>query len=113
MILDEPSKSSLRNPDRIDELISGEIPSEEDAVLRNQVLKNMIHRPCIGNPGAVCKRAHGNGSCSKSFPKRFRSATGSTNPDHYTDYRRRAPESGGHSGTIKVNNELLKLVIDG
>ncbi len=44
LILDEPPKSSLRNPDRIDELISAKIPSEEDVVLRNQVLKNMIHR---------------------------------------------------------------------
>ena len=94
LILDEPSKSSLRNPDRIGELISAEISSEEDAVLRNQVLKNMIHKPCIRNPGAECKRAHVNGSCSKSFPKRFHSATGSTNSDHYIDYRRRAPESG-------------------
>ena len=54
LIVDEPSKSSLRNPDRIDELISAEIPSGEDAVLRDQVLKSMIHRACIGNPGTVC-----------------------------------------------------------
>ncbi len=109
LILGEPSKSSLRNRDRIDEIISAEILSEEDSVLRDQVLKNRTHGACIGNPGTVCKMAHGNGSCLKSFPKRFLQVTGSTNSDHYIDYRRRVQESRGQSGTIKLNNENVEI----
>ena len=113
LILYDPSKSSVRNPDRIDELISAENLSEEDAVLRDQVLKNMIHIPCIGNPDAVCKRAHGNGSCSKSFPKRFRPETGSTNSDHCIDHRRRSPKSRRQSGLLTSTTRMLKLIPNG
>ncbi len=35
-ILGEPSKCSLRNPEKVDELISAEIPTEDECALRTR-----------------------------------------------------------------------------
>ncbi len=108
LLLDEPSKSAPRNPENIDKLISAEIPRESEASLREQILRHMTHHPCIGNPTAVCKKPGGNGSCSKSFPKRFRQ-TGSTDTDHYFEYQRRGPEYGGEAGLIRLNGDGFQV----
>ncbi len=109
LILDEPSKSSLRNPENVDKLISAEIPDEDVTDLGEQVLKHMIHRPCSGNPNSVCRKHGGNSSCSKSFPKRFRQATGSMKTNYYVEYQRRGPDYGGETGSIRVCGEEVQV----
>ena len=71
LILEEPSKSSLRNLENVNKLISAEIPDEDYIDLREQTLKHMSYRLCSGNPNSVCRKPEGNSSCSKSFSKIF------------------------------------------
>lgn len=91
-------KAKLR-ADQIDKIISAEIPNiNEDPVLFNIVKKHMIHGPCGSlNPNSPCMRE---GKCSKQFPKPFLCET-STGHDGYPKYRRRAPQDGGETTTIR------------
>ncbi len=89
------SKNSLRNPEKVDEIISAEIPGEEDADLRRIVLQHMVHNPCgEQNPSAVCM---GDNGCKKYFPKPFRCDTQQSENEHYISYRRRSPKDGGET----------------
>lgn len=79
----------------MDEKFSAEIPSTEDPVLRELVLKNLIHNPCgAHDEGAVCMR---DGKCTKKFPKQFVRETGHEEDHYYMTYRRRSPADGGVS----------------
>lgn len=75
-------------PDRYDDVISAEIPSEqEDPELRQLVLQHMVHGPCGSGlaPDAACLQ---DGRCRKNFPKEFQRATLTTD-NGYSLYRRR------------------------
>ncbi len=68
-ILDKASNNSLRNPARVDAVISAELPPEDDDELRKLVLQHMIHNPCgPHNPVALGMADRG---CKKNFPKTF------------------------------------------
>ncbi len=110
-ILGKPSKSALQNPENIHKLIYAEIPGESEASIRKQVLKRMIHRSCSGNPTDAYKKPGGNGSCSKSFLKRFRQTTGSTDTDHYVEYQRRGGLIGLSGDEFQVDNRWVFLIL--
>lgn len=86
-------------PDQIDSVISAELPvKEEDPVLYEIVKKHMVHGPCGAlNPNSPCMR---DTKCTKKFPKSFQSQT-STSDDGYPKYRRRSPEQGGQTATVR------------
>ncbi len=107
-ILDEQSKNALRNPANVDQIISAEIPSENDPVLRAAVLQHMIHNPCgEENPNAVCMN---DGRCSNKFPRAFKQETSHSDNEHYIVYRRRSPEDGGERAQRSVRGNPNQVV---
>ena len=68
------------------DLVSAEIPSEDQPVLRELVLRHMIHKPCNEFPNASCKDCRGN--CTKRYPKAYREES-SQDENGYPLYRRR------------------------
>ena len=77
-ILDKNSK--LNTAEKIDNHISAEIP--EDPVLREIVLRCMIHGPCSESR---CKNSKG--ECTKKIPMQYRKHT-LLERDGYPEYRR-------------------------
>ena len=106
-----PKDHAIR-PDQIDNAVVAEIPDkEQDPELYEIVTSNMIHGPCGQlNPHSVCMK---NGRCSKGFPKNFLRET-EQDGDSYPRYRRRTPEEGGGSATIKkkLEGSLQNVEID-
>ena len=107
LILDDESKNKLRDPEGVDKIVSAEIPPESAGLVRDRVLKHMIHRPCTEDAGAPCKIE---GICSKRFPKEFRQETGCEEDSSYVLYKRRAPEYGGETGLASISNK--KAIVD-
>ena len=97
LFLHEEAKRSLENPEQVDKVISAEIPRQDDPILRQAVIKHLIHRPCTHDSNARCLR---DGKCSKRFPKAFRVETGSNEGDYYVSYRRRSHSQGGEKAKI-------------
>ncbi|XP_054274451.1 uncharacterized protein LOC128994153 [Macrosteles quadrilineatus] len=64
------NEDKLRSPEEVDTFISAEIPND-DPVLRELVLKWMIHNPCGElNPSASCmENKGGSAKCRFGFPK--------------------------------------------
>ncbi|XP_063906157.1 uncharacterized protein LOC135124864 [Zophobas morio] len=89
-------------PTQIDDIITAELPNaEEDPELFEIVKKNMIHGPCGGhNPHSPCMK---DGKCTKKYPRQLLQET-QTGGDGYPLYRRRKPDDGGYTTTIKINN---------
>lgn len=91
------------SPDKLDCIISAEIPDpEKDSLLYGIIKANMIHGPCgNSNNRSPCMES---GSCSKKYPRPFIHET-QTGDDRYPKYRRRAPENGGF--TVEINGKTL------
>ncbi|XP_063922978.1 uncharacterized protein LOC135137287 [Zophobas morio] len=89
-------------PTQIDDIITAELPNvEEDPELFEIVTKNMIHGPCGGhNPHSPCMK---DGKCTKKYPCQLLQET-QTGGDGYPLYRRRKPDDGGYTTTIKIKN---------
>ena len=85
------SASRFDTAEKIDQIISAEIPSKNDDLeLYEIVTKNMVHGPCgIRNPNSpsMIKDANGVKKCSKNFPKRFTEQT-ILPEDGYPQYKR-------------------------
>ena len=97
IILDNANK--IDTVEKIDNIVSAEIPSEQNKNLREKVLRHMIHGPCgCLNLNAPCME---NGACIKEFPKRYNDTT-LMNKNGYPEYRRR------NSGYVYVK----KLPVD-
>ena len=98
--------------EKVDSLISAEIPDENEyPELRKIVLEKYVHGPCGQfNPKSACMRKDkkGNLICSKGYPKPFKNRTTFTKKC-YPEYRRRTPERGGGSATIKVAGKPFTL----
>ncbi|GFQ74716.1 helitron_like_N domain-containing protein [Trichonephila clavata] len=79
-------------PNRIDEIISAEIPDIEiDKDLNDIVSKNMIHGPCGSlNNSSLCVS---DGKCTKRYPRDLLAKTITSN-DAYPLYQRRSTEDG-------------------
>lgn len=91
MLLFLDSSHKYDTPEKIDQIISAEIPSKEnDPELYEIITKNMVHGPCGDiNPSSPCMVKHINGElkCSKRFPKAFVEKT-EVNEDGYPKYQR-------------------------
>ncbi len=106
-ILQQASKNALRNPARVDTVISAELRPEDDDELRELVLQHMVHNPCGShNPTAV---RMGDRGCKKNFPKTFRSEAQQSESEHYISYRRRSPEEGGE--TVPLPHECRAVCV--
>ncbi|GFR30276.1 helitron_like_N domain-containing protein [Trichonephila clavata] len=94
-------------PNRIDEIISAEIPDIEiDKDLHDIVSKNMIHGPCGSlNNNSLCMP---DGKCTKRYPRDLLAKTIKGN-DGYSLYQRRSTEDGGKSITLKVLNNTIDV----
>ncbi|XP_066428603.1 uncharacterized protein [Eleutherodactylus coqui] len=94
-------------PDKIDEVISAEIPDFNiDPGLFEVVTKNMLHGPCgaINNYSPCMK----DGKCTKRYPRDLHAET-ITGNDGYPQYRRRSTEDGGKLITLKVRNNDIEV----
>ncbi|GFQ76498.1 helitron_like_N domain-containing protein [Trichonephila clavata] len=94
-------------PNRIDEIISAEIPDIEiDKDLHDIVSKNMIHCPCGSlNNNSLCMLDR---KCTKRYPRDLLAET-ITGNDGYLLYRRRSTEDGGKSIALKVLNNTIHV----
>jgi hypothetical protein len=92
-------------PTQID-IISAELPdTTEDPELLAVVTKNMIHGPCGPlNPDSPCMM---DGKYTKKYPRKLIKEAQIEN-NGYPLYRRRAPEAGGFTVTLKIcsNTEI-------
>lgn len=95
-------------PDEIDAIICAEIPDHtSDLELYEIVTGNMIHGPCgTHNQESPCMVDN---KCSKRYPRALLAETVTGN-DGYPLYRRRAPQNGGKTVTLKVKNK--NVVVD-
>ncbi|GBO46992.1 hypothetical protein AVEN_154628-1 [Araneus ventricosus] len=95
-------------PNQIDDIISAEIPNPStDKNLYDIVIKNMVHGPCGAfNSLSPCLKE---GNCSKMYPRQFIKETQFAT-DGYPLYRRRKPEDGGQTATVKMKSD--SVVID-
>ncbi|KAK7273081.1 hypothetical protein RIF29_14127 [Crotalaria pallida] len=102
MLLILENNDKLRNPEDYDSVVSAEIPQgEQNAELRQTVLKHMIHGPCGPlNPNSPCMK---NGQCKKNFPKMFCEQT-RQGIDSYPEYRRRNTEPIQINRNVAVDN---------
>ncbi len=67
--LDQASKNALRNPAKVDTVISAELLPGDDDELREVVLQHKVHNPRGSHgPVAVCMRDRG---CKRTFPSLF------------------------------------------
>ncbi|XP_067129653.1 uncharacterized protein [Centruroides vittatus] len=94
-------------PDKIDEVISAEIPDVNiDPGLFEVVTNNMIHGPCGAiNNNSPCMK---DGKCTKRYPRDLHAET-ITGNDGYPQYRRRSTEDGGKFITLKVRNNEIEV----
>jgi len=97
-------------PEEIDQIISAEIPDPlTDSELFDIVTSHMIHGPCGAfNMTSPCMEEE---RCKKRFPKPFTNDT-ITDIDGYPLYRRRDPEHGGHTFTMRKPNSINEVEID-
>lgn len=102
-------KEKLR-PNQIDDNISAELPDPNtDKQLYTTIVKNMIHGPCGSyNPSSPCMK---DGKCTKQYPRMLLKET-QTNDNGYPLYRRRAPEDGGRTTTMKLRGSTEETVIN-
>ncbi len=68
-IPDQASKNALRNPTRVDTVISAELPSEDDDELRELVLQHMVQNPCGSHSLPQC--AWDTGGARRTFSSLF------------------------------------------
>lgn len=66
----------------------------------------MIHGPCgEHNTISPCMK---NGICSKRYPRSFIAET-QTGDDGYPIYRRRDPDHGGYTATLKIRRKTVTV----
>ena len=103
VILIMDADDSYVTADRVDTLISAEIPNPSMYPrVHNTVMRCMIHGPCGNiNPNAACMEK---GKCKKGFPYEFTSQT-TIIPGHYPRYRRRMFQEINFSDTSGGNEQ--------
>lgn len=79
------AEDKFTTSERIDQVVSAEIPPAVDSRLREVILRCMMHGPCgAANGNAACMV---DGKCSKQYPKVFQPVT-KRNDNGYPEYRR-------------------------
>ncbi|XP_064647485.1 uncharacterized protein LOC135500168 [Lineus longissimus] len=91
----------------IDKYVSAELPhKDQDPVLFDIIKNNMIHGPCGPlNPSSPCMKER---KCCKKYPKPLLKDT-QTGHDGYPLYRRRSPQDGAYTATLKVRGHELQI----
>ncbi len=56
LFLNEKAKRALEKPEQVDEIISAEIPFQEDPAVRGAIIKHLIHRPYTDDSKTRCLR---------------------------------------------------------
>ncbi len=81
VILSQASKNALRNPARVDAVISAELEPEHENELRESVHQHIIHNPC----GSFIPYSVGMGdwACKKKISKSFRRERQQSESEHY------------------------------
>lgn len=98
------SEDRFTTSERIDQIVSAEIPTTENPRLREIVLRCMMHGPCgIHHSNAPCMK---DGICSKNFPKDFCDVT-NPNINGFPLYRRRAIGQAEVRGVIMDNQRVV------
>ncbi|XP_028966748.1 uncharacterized protein LOC114828104, partial [Galendromus occidentalis] len=94
-------------PDKIDQVISAEIPDKHtDPELFEVVIKNMVHGPCgVFNTKSPRMK---DGFCTKRYPRELLAET-MTGNDGYPLCRRRSAEDGGKTFTLKVRSSDIEV----
>ncbi|XP_072025233.1 uncharacterized protein [Amphiura filiformis] len=98
-------------PQDIDCIVCAEIPDKEtNPKLYDIITHNNIHGPCgTINRNSPCMVGEGaSRTCGKHFPKDFRNHTVVTQSS-YPEYRRRSPENGGRTHTMKVHGNNFEV----
>ena len=91
--------------DEIDQIISVEIPSQQDDPELYSLVKNhMVHGPCGSlNPGSPCMKE---GKCSRFYPKMFQPHT-VLDADGFPVYRRRNNGNAIEKNGVIVDNKYI------
>ncbi|KAH1069644.1 hypothetical protein GYH30_007009, partial [Glycine max] len=91
--------------DEIDQIISVEIPSQQDDPELYSLVKNhMVHGPCGSlNPGSPCMKK---GKCSRFYPKMFQPHT-VLDADGFPVYRRRNNGNAIEKNGVIVDNRYI------
>jgi len=112
LFLHPDDREQYLEPVNVDRSIRAEIPTPEedpDGQLRGLVHKFMLHRACgVYDPNSPCMAAPAPGqsrTCSKRFPKRFRSET-VVHDDGYPEYVRR---DDGQTLPVMVHGREVQL----
>ena len=87
----------------IDNVISAEIPSDENSSEFKLVKKMMIHGPCEKNCNLTCNI---NGKCKYHYPRAFAEET-IIGENAFPTYRRRSPENGGNTCMKYMNGKQV------
>uniref|UniRef100_A0A0L8HF79 Helitron helicase-like domain-containing protein n=1 Tax=Octopus bimaculoides TaxID=37653 RepID=A0A0L8HF79_OCTBM len=88
------------DPTLIDEIIKAEIPNPTvDRQMYDKVMAHMVHGPC-GLGFQKLSSCHKDQVCTKRYPKSFVDET-QTAGNGYPLYRRRRPENGGFTITLR------------
>ena len=73
------------------------------------VLSNMVHGPCGSrNPRSPCMK---DGKCIKQFPKAFQKDTFLDSERNHPIYRRRSPNDGGVTGTLRTHTIDSSIIV--
>lgn len=83
-------EDKIHKPEELDDLISAEIPDDNDEYLRELVIKWMIHNPCgeLNKSAACMVNKKGKIKCRFGFPKSFQETT-TLEENAKPNYRRR------------------------
>jgi hypothetical protein len=115
LILEEQDKP--REPKDVDRFICAELPDiDANPQLFALIKSRMFHGPCgPAHPTASCM-SNNNGvkKCDAKYPKPFIQETTISETTHQAIYRRRAPDQGGKTVTIRVKRgrEYYEVIMD-
>jgi hypothetical protein len=104
-------KDKPKTPENIDRAVVAELPDPvQNPELFEIIKRNHIHGPCGAiNLNSPCMDGCGRErKCTKNFPKNLRQHT-TVREDSYPEYRRRAPENGGHTAEISIKGNVVTV----
>ncbi|XP_063781333.1 LOW QUALITY PROTEIN: uncharacterized protein LOC134929683 [Pseudophryne corroboree] len=98
------AEDKFTTAEKIDKIVSAEIPHVGHLLLRQIITRCMLHGPCGTNyPRAPCMQ---NGKCTKQFPKEFNDNT-LIHRNTYPVYRRRPTETVEVRGVLMSNQNVV------